>query len=99
MHNEKNYISDNFWRDNISGCFSVPTICIYRDSMSVLRYDKGVAIATFGKHLRSIYDASAFTSATAFITAAFSQEVGYMPYGGTSAGGVYMADGDHVSAN
>lgn len=97
MHNEKNYISDNFWSNNISGRFSVPTICIYRDTLSVLWYDKGVAAAAFRRCCRSFYDASAFTFAAAFITAAISKKMGYMAYGRTFAGGLYMADGNFFS--
>ena len=97
MHNEKIRIIDNFCSNNFSGHFSVPTICIHRDSMPILRYDKGVAAVAFGRYFRSFCNASAILDAAASDFAVLSQKMGYLSYGRVAFFGVYPAHGDVFS--
>ena len=97
MHNEKIHVIDNFCNINFSGHFSVPTICIHRDSLPVLRNDKGVAIVAFGKHFRSICDASFILDAATSAFAMRSQKMGYMAHGGDAFCGIYPAHGGVIS--
>ena len=91
MHNEKIFTVNSFSSIDFSGHFQVPTICIYRNSVPILRYDKGLAACALWEAFRRVFDASAFLDAAASTFAANAEKVGDCGYGRASFGGVCTA--------